>query len=486
MYKRKLRSWVRHLDFIVIDELCGWAAMLLAFLIGDSVGRPVIDEHRNTLFLIILAINLLVVISFNTMDEIVHRGKYKEITAILKQTAVAATLSALAVNLREENVRFPYIVTLAMLSFYIPLTYTSRLYWKRFLRSHPRLDGPGHAVLLVTDEKHAPEIIRRMREYSLDRYTIAGVVYIDRDARGESVEGVRVTASLGDAADYICRNWIDEIFFFHSSLDDRTSDLIAKCREMALTIHMYIGLQGVDENKQAIERIAGYNVVTANINTISAHEAFIKRFFDVAAGLLGSAVTLLLMAGLAPFILRASPGPLLFKQERVGENGRKFKMYKIRSMYLDAERRKQELFRQNTHDSGMMFKMAFDPRVIGNEILPSGEKKTGIGDFIRRTGLDEFPQFFNILKGDMSVVGTRPPTVDEWEKYQYHHRARMSVRPGLTGLWQINRGKDKMPFEEVVRLDTEYISNWSIGVDLRIMAQTGLNMFRSLLGKDRD
>ena len=109
-----------------------------------------------------------------------------------------------------------------------------------------------------------------------------------------------------------------------------------------------------------------------------------------------------------PAIYISSPGPIFFSQERVGKNGKKFKMYKFRSMYMDAEERKKELMKENRVSDGMMFKMDFDPRVIGNKILPNGEKKTGIGDFIRKTSLDEFPQFFNVLKGDMSLV-RHPP-----------------------------------------------------------------------------
>ena len=120
----------------------------------------------------------------------------------------------------------------------------------------------------------------------------------------------------------------------------------------------------------------------------------------------------------------------------------------------------------------MMFKMDFDPRIIGNEILPDGTKKTGIGEFIRRTSLDEFPQFFNVLKGDMSLVGTRPPTVDEWEKYEYHHRARLAIKPGITGMWQVSGRSEITDFEEVVKLDTKYITEWHLGLDLRILVKT--------------
>ena len=119
-----------------------------------------------------------------------------------------------------------------------------------------------------------------------------------------------------------------------------------------------------------------------------------------------------------------------------------------------------------------MFKMDFDPRIIGNEILPDGTRKTGIGEFIRRTSLDEFPQFFNVLMGQMSLVGTRPPTPDEWDRYEYHHRARLATKPGITGMWQVSGRSEITDFEEVVRLDTEYITNWSLALDMRILFKT--------------
>ena len=130
------------------------------------------------------------------------------------------------------------------------------------------------------------------------------------------------------------------------------------------------------------------------------------------------------------------------------------------------------LMAQNRVSDGLMFKLDFDPRIIGNEILPDGTRKTGIGEFIRNTSLDEFPQFFNLLKGQMSLVGTRPPTVDEWEKYDLGHRVRMSIKPGITGLWQISGRSAITDFREVVRLDREYIEHWNIGLDLKILWKT--------------
>lgn len=165
----------------------------------------------------------------------------------------------------------------------------------------------------------------------------------------------------------------------------------------------------------------------------------------------------------APAIYIASLESIFFAHERVGKNGKRFKMYKFRSMYMDAEERKAELMKDNKLGDEKMFKLDFDPRVIGNKILPDGTHKTGIGDFIRRTSIDEFSQFFNVVKGDMSIIGTKSPLISEMNFYEMHHRARLAIRPGITGMWQVSGRSDITDFEEAVRLDKEYITNWNIG-----------------------
>ena len=147
-------------------------------------------------------------------------------------------------------------------------------------------------------------------------------------------------------------------------------------------------------------------------------------------------------------------------------------------MYMDAEERKAELMAQNKMSDGRMFKLDFDPRVIGNKVLPDGSHKTGIGEFIRKTSLDEFPQFWNVLNGTMSLVGTRPILLDELQQYELHHRARIAIKPGITGMWQVSGRSDITDFEEVVRLDTEYISNWNFALDIKILLKTVVTVLK--------
>ena len=186
-----------------------------------------------------------------------------------------------------------------------------------------------------------------------------------------------------------------------------------------------------------------------------------KRAIDILGGIVGCIFTGILTIILAPCIYIASPGPIFFSQYRIGKNGKKFKIYKFRSMYMDAEARKAELMEQNQVKDGMMFKMDDDPRII-----------KGIGHFIRDYSIDELPQLWNVLKGEMSLIGTRPPTVDEYEKYNYHHKIRLAIKPGITGMWQVSGRSNITDFEQVVELDASYITNWSLGLDFKILLKT--------------
>lgn len=185
----------------------------------------------------------------------------------------------------------------------------------------------------------------------------------------------------------------------------------------------------------------------------------IKRVMDILGGLVGMLITLVFLPFVAAAIKLDSKGPVLFSQVRIGRNGRRFKIYKFRSMYMDAEERKKELEAENEMQ-GLMFKMENDPRI------------TKVGAFLRKTSIDELPQFYNVFKGDMSLVGTRPPTADEFEKYNQYYRRRISMTPGLTGMWQVSGRSNIEDFDDVVKYDLMYIDNWSLRLDIKILFQT--------------
>lgn len=201
----------------------------------------------------------------------------------------------------------------------------------------------------------------------------------------------------------------------------------------------------------------------------------IKRMMDIAGSMVGLAMTAVLAVIFGPMIFISDPGPIFFSQDRVGLNGRVFRIHKFRSMYRDAEQHKAELMKDNEM-KGPMFKMEDDPRVIGSG--PDG-RRHGIGRFIRRTSIDEFPQFLNVLKGEMSLVGTRPPTLDEWERYEPRHRARLTMKPGVTGLWQAYGRGEVRDFDRIVEMDMEYINTWTIAGDMKILIKTAAMVLKS-------
>lgn len=210
---------------------------------------------------------------------------------------------------------------------------------------------------------------------------------------------------------------MDEVFINIPESEPYPAELLDKFIEMGVVVHMKLAKsQNLLGKKQFVEHLGTYTVLTTSINSVSRRQIILKRMMDIAGGLAGCIITGILCIFVGPAIYIQSPGPIFFKQTRVGKNGKMFQMYKFRSMYMDAEERKAELMKENRVQDGMMFKLDFDPRIIGSKKLPDGTIKKGVGNFIRDWSLDEFPQFLNVLKGDMSLVGTRPPTVDEWDK----------------------------------------------------------------------
>ena len=191
-----------------------------------------------------------------------------------------------------------------------------------------------------------------------------------------------------------------------------------------------------------------------------------KRALDIVGGILGCLITIPLFCILTPFIRLESKGNAIFKQKRIGVNGRIFEFYKFRSMAQNAEESKYKLMEHNEMDS-IMFKIEDDPRI------------TKVGKIIRKTSLDEFPQFFQVVKGEMTLVGTRPPTIDEYKQYNFHHKSRLTCKPGITGLWQTTGKQRETNFEKIVELDNEYIRKSSVLYDLLIIFKTIFVMFNN-------
>jgi exopolysaccharide biosynthesis polyprenyl glycosylphosphotransferase len=287
---------------------------------------------------------------------------------------------------------------------------------------------------------------------------------------GSEARDIPVLKNLEEMYEYARINVVDEVMIFAEG--EEAEKIANSLIDMGITVHISIR-NLVQVPRATVNRVNGISVITTSANTVTERQLIIKRLIDIFFGFFGSIATILATLVVAPMIWISDPGPIFFRQERVGKNGRTFKIWKFRTMYKDAEARKAELMEKNKM-SGLMFKMDDDPRIIGYG------KRFSVGKFLRESSIDELPQSFNILAGSMSVVGTRPPTVKEYEQYELHHKGRLATKPGLTGMWQVSGRSDITDFEEVVRLDKEYIDNFSLSLDLEIILKT----FKVVLGRE--
>lgn len=478
MYRKDSESWLKHADFIILDMICLQLAYVLAYIIRLQGICPYGNIiYRNMAVFLELA-DLLVIFTTGTMKSVLKRGHYSDFIVTLKHSVIVGALAILYLFMLQQGLAFSRLTLILTIVLYFILTYVVRELWKNLLRKKME-DGGARNLLIVASRDNAEQVVQNMQENNYARFTLAGVVVTDEDWTGREIHGVPVVSDEKNAAMYVCQEWIDEVLVTVPDSLPYPDKLISQLTETGVTVHLNLAkVANVPGKKQFVEKVGNYTVLTTSLNYASTGQLLLKRIMDIVGGLVGCIFTGIICIFVGPAIYIASPGPIFFAQERVGKNGKKFKMYKFRSMYMDAEERKAELMKDNKLGDGKMFKLDFDPRVIGNKVLPDGSHKTGVGDFIRRTSLDEFPQFFNVLKGDMSIVGTRPPLLSETSLYELHHRARLAIKPGITGMWQVSGRSDITDFEEVVRLDKEYIENWNIGLDIKILFKTVLVVFR--------
>lgn len=478
MYKKSVQGWLKHLDFMILDVVCLWISFTFAF----GIRHGTFDIFTNSLYrymiLSMALMDIVVIFFFDSLKNVLKRGLYREFTVTVKQTCLITLCSVFYLFIFKEADDYSRLVLGYTAGIYLITSYLIRIVWKHFL--HQYFGGAAkRSLLIVTVADTVDAVIDNIKNKNYADYAVTGVCILDQKAKGQIIESVPVVADEDDLVEYVCREWVDEVFINIPESEPYPAELLDKFIEMGVVVHMKLAKsQNLLGKKQFVERLGTYTVLTTSINSVSYRQLILKRCLDILGGLVGCTITGILCIFLGPAIYLQSPGPIFFKQIRVGKNGKLFQMYKFRSMYMDAEERKAELMKENRVQDGMMFKLDFDPRIIGSKKLPDGTIKKGVGNFIRDWSLDEFPQFLNVLKGDMSLVGTRPPTVDEWDKYELHHRARLATKPGLTGMWQVSGRSNITDFEEVVKLDKQYISEWTMGLDIKILFKTVQVVFK--------
>ena len=480
MYKKNSNSLIKHLDFIVLDLFLLFVSFWLAYVVRHKDFNMFNNYIYMSYTFIIILLAVVASVMLRTYKNILFRGYGQEFRKVLSfVTFVFVGVLFLSFMQKETSV-LSRTTVLLFYFFSMALVYAGHVIRKNYLKRHLSKTDKRE-VLLVSDAKTANKVIYQFKDRAVIDFSIKGLVIFDDDGsnhnKEKTIQDIPIVATDGESTfEYIQQNVVDEIIFAGLGDNEEVKTLIEECEMIGLTVH--IVLDQIDSliGESAVEKMAGVPVVSSTIRMVSSSDMLLKRIIDICGSVVGLLITGIAFVFVAPAIFISDPGPIFFSQDRIGMNGRRFKIYKFRSMYMDAEKRKAELMSKNEMQ-GLMFKMENDPRIIG-----SGKdgKKHGCGWFIRTFSVDELPQFWNVFKGDMSLVGTRPPTVDEWEQYDIYHKIRMRIKPGLTGLWQVSGRSNITDFEEVVRLDSEYIRSWSMMGDVRILLQT----VKVVLGKE--
>ncbi|MCM1157453.1 MAG: sugar transferase [Bacteroidales bacterium] len=508
MYQKKQKTWYKHFDFMLLDFLCVEISFFFAYALrfrtsGITALFSELDftmPYRRIMAMII-GIHIALVFFTEPYSRILKRNASEEMKKVLQYNVyvLAGLIFILFIEQMSDTYSrmvmfsFPLIDSLMMFAY--------RYAYKQYLRKEINNKKNQDSMLLVASYGQLNGILHKFYKNKISTVKIVGIILADSQAEieaaltgetisfnagesgkgstsvagekriiGSTVRNIPIVGTLENMYEYARKNVVDEVLICMEN--DGVEEIANAFISMGITVH--VSIQNLVQIPRAtVNRVNGISVITASVNTVTSRQLIIKRVMDIFFGIIGSLATVVLTLVIAPMIWIADPGPVFFRQERVGKNGRIFKIWKFRTMYTDAEARKAELMAQNKM-SGLMFKMDDDPRIIGYG------KKFSLGKFLRESSIDELPQSFNILAGSMSVVGTRPPTVKEYEQYELHHKGRLATKPGLTGMWQISGRSDITDFEEVVRLDKEYIDNFSLGLDLEIILKT----FKVVLGKE--
>ena len=460
MNRKKKLGWWKHIDFMLIDLLCIQIAYLAAYFFRHQTMRiyreTSLYAHVNILLIII---DICYVLLRGTYKNILKRSFVREIESVLVHNIVMWGVVMAYLYVTKQAFWFSRQVFLTSFGFTVIFMLVGRFLWKMNVRRIIWKGKNQPNFLVISTKEYAAEMVKQFSSRMYNGFNLSGLAIMDEKLDDTVIERIPVVCSKDNLLEYVQKNVIDEVMIKMPENRKEVDELTWTLLQMGVVVHIALDYTDHALPNRVVERIGGYTCMTTSINTASSIPMGLKRLTDIMAGLVGCAITGVAFIFVAPLIYKASPGPIFYCQERVGKNGRRFKMYKFRSMYMDAEERKKELESQNEMN-GLMFKMKDDPRI------------TKVGKFIRKTSIDELPQFFNVLKGDMSLVGTRPPTVDEFKQYESHQKRRLSAKPGITGLWQVSGRNEITDFEDVVKLDVQYIDNWSLGLDIKIILKT--------------
>ena len=456
----------------IASLLCSAASAFLTFGLCLRLIPQTYTQQDYLKFFLMLALSFAASFAFfDKNEDLTARTPGQEAAYVVRFNVLLAAVLAVLMLVTKTALLDSRYLFLGLILWNVFFMQLFHAMLKRYLRSSDIQNSAVRLVGVLTTADRAPALVADLqKDWSKHLH---GIALLDGrpEEIGTRIDGVQVRAVYGDFMDWVRRDALDEVYLdLPYDSGDTLLPYLRELESMGLDIHFNVPLleslyKNADKDgyaprvPQNMEKHGASYMISLSATHHSMRDMALKRLMDIAGSVVGLALSVPIIAVVAVPLKLESPGPLFFRQRRVGLNGRYFYIYKLRSMYSDAEARKKELMAQNEMN-GLMFKMTDDPRI------------TRVGRFIRRTSIDELPQFWNVLRGDMSLVGTRPPTVDEYNQYQSHHKRRLSMKPGITGLWQVSGRSNIEDFEDVVRMDVQYIDNWSLALDVKILLKT--------------
>jgi len=313
-------------------------------------------------------------------------------------------------------------------------------------------------IVLIADESSS-SFIEKIISEKYWGFVIFGIITESEELIEKYANKYKIISNKENIEKLLVEHIVDEVIYCKDEIDSQQiKHLIYSCAEIGVTLKLHSELFNIIASKSRLNYFEELPMMSFNVTSADYFALSIKHVFEYLLSILAVLVFLPFFLIISMLIKVESKGPALYKQRRVGLHGRHFTMYKFRTMILHSDEQKRELESKNEAD-GPVFKIKNDPRI------------TKIGSFLRKTSLDEFPQFFNVLKGEMSVVGPRPPIPEEVALYERAQLRRLSVKPGITCIWQVS-GRNKIGFEEWMKLDLQYIDNWSLKLDFILILKT--------------
>ncbi|MGD9210558.1 MAG: sugar transferase [Desulfobacteraceae bacterium] len=455
---------VQIINFVLMlmDALCVIIAGYFGLYVRVITSNGLFSMEPNSFVasvLVIMVVNNYTMGRFNLYSD-KKKPSYSNLAAPIFKATITSffVLSSLIFLFRQFFVQADYsrgfLLAFAVSCFGLLLIQriVSHLYINRSSKSIFSL----HSILIVGNKERG-QIVHNLLANQLSwGHKVVGRLSLEKEICFDA----NCVGTIDGLADILRSKNIDEVVF---ALDgDRSinlNDYLQICRRMGVLVRILPSLWNEDDSSMSVERCQTVPFLTIKTDNLNATGQLYKRIMDICGGFVGTLSFLLMYPIIGLLIKLDSSGPIIYKQKRVGQHGRIFYVYKFRSMYQDADRRKQELLEKNEMD-GLMFKLKDDPRI------------TKVGKWLRIFSLDEWPQFINVLKGEMSLVGTRPPTPDEVKDYSPEHLKRLSAKPGITGLWQVSGRNEIKDFEQVVKLDCQYLDSWKISDDIKIIFKT--------------